>query len=81
MSKSGFVQAVKSRGKYYFYVRVSYRDKDKKPRNKNVAALGQKENALALLKQWLSDPVLLPDNLNKYNVDDLKDWIKYVESK
>lgn len=81
MSKSGFVQMVKSRGKYYFYVRVSYRDKDKKPRNKNISALGQKDNAISLLKNWLLDLSMLPEELNKYSADDIKDWIKYVESK
>lgn len=81
MSKSGFVQMVKSRGKYYFYVRVSYRDQDKNPRNKNIAALGQKDNAISLLKNWLLDNSLLPEELNKYSAEDIKDWIKYVESK
>lgn len=81
MKPAGFVQAVKSRGKYYFYVRIAYRDADKKKRNKNIAALGQKDTALSQLKLWLSDPEMLPDELNKYSVEDLKDWIKYVESK
>lgn len=81
MKQAGFVQAVKSRGKYYFYVRIAYRDENKKKRNKNIAALGQKDKAISLLKSWLSDPLMLPGKLSKYSEDDLKEWIKYVESK
>lgn len=81
MSKSGFVQAVKARGNYFFYVRISYRDKDKKPRNKNIFSLGQKEKAIQLLKSWVVNSEIVPEELKKYNEEDFKKWIKYVDSK
>lgn len=81
MSTSGFVQAVKARGNYFFYVRISYRDKDKKPRNKNIFSLGQKEKAIKLLNSWVVDREIVPEELKKYNEDDFKRWITYVEGK
>lgn len=81
MTKSGFVAAVKARGKYYFYVRKSFRDENKKPRNVALMGLGQKENALSLLNYWIEDEKNVPDNMRKYGVEDFKKWIEYVESK
>lgn len=81
MSKSGFVQAVKSRGKYYYYVRVSYRDENKKPRNKNLLGLGQKENAISLIKSWMDNNITIPEILEKYDREDFLNWISYIESK
>lgn len=81
MSKSGFVQAVKSKGYYYYYVRISYRDEEKKPRNKNLIGLGQKENALLLINSWINNKALVPEVLNKYNIEDFYKWISYIESK
>lgn len=81
MSKSGFVQAVKSKGCYYFYVRISYRDEEKKPRNKNLIGLGQKENALFLINSWINKKEEVPEVLHKYNIEDFYKWISYIESK
>lgn len=81
MNKSGFVQAVKARGNYYFYVRVSYRDKNKKPRSKNLIGLGQKDKAITLINTWIKDKELIPEVLEKYNVDDFEKWIYYIENK
>lgn len=81
MSKAGFVQAVKARGKYFFYVRKSFRDENKKPKNKNIFSLGQKEKALSSLNEWVKDHESAPDVLQKYSVEDFKNWIEYVENK
>lgn len=81
MSNSGFVQAVKAKGKFFFYVRISFRDENKKPRNKNIFGLGQKENAILLLNSWLVDSEIVPEVLKKYTKDDFKKWISYVEGK
>jgi len=81
MSKSGFVQAVKARGKYFFYVRISFRNEEKQPRQKNVMSLGQKESALNLLSSWIEDVSNVPDPVKKYKKEDFERWLKYVESK
>lgn len=81
MSKRGFVAAVKARGNYFFYVRISFRDENKKPRNKNVMGLGRKENALSLLQSWIEDENNIPDNMKMYGVEDFRKWIEYVERK
>lgn len=81
MSKRGFVTAVKARGKYFFYVRISFRNEEKQPRHKNVMGLGQKENALSLLSSWIEDVSNVPDPMKNYEKEDFERWIKYVESK
>lgn len=81
MSKSGYVAAVKARGKYFFYVRKSFRNEQKKPTAKNIMGLGQKENALATLQSWIDNEKNVPDNMRIYREEDFKKWIKYVEGK
>lgn len=81
MKPAGFVQAVKSRGKYYFYVRIAFRDENKKKRNKNIASLGQKENALSLINSWMNDSKTIPEVLGKYDKEDFLKWISYIENK
>lgn len=81
MSRTGFVQAVKARGKYYFYVRISFRDENKKPKNKNLMGLGQKEKAHLLLQSWIDDKNSIPEVMKKYNQEDFKKWLKYVQDK
>lgn len=81
LTRSGFVQAVKARGKYYFYVRIAYRDDMKRKRNKNILALGQKEVAISLLSSWIEDGNVVPDELKKYASGDFERWLKYVQDK
>lgn len=81
MARAGYVQAVKSRGKYFFYVRKSFRNEDGKPRTKNILALGQKEKAIEVLQKCISNPSDKPEALKKYNVEDFNNWIEYILSK
>lgn len=81
MARAGYVQGVKSRGKYFFYVRKSFRNEDGKPRTQNLMALGQKEKALETLESWIDDPSKKPDVVRKYNTEVLKKWIHYIHGK
>lgn len=81
MARAGYVQGVKSRGKYFFYVRKSFRNAEGKTDNKILFALGQKEKALEKLNEWLADPSKKPEVIEKYKQEDILRWIEYVENK
>lgn len=81
MSKPGFVQAVKARGKYYYYVRRAYRDIEKKVQKENLYSLGRKEKAHETISTWLRDPSAIPENLRKYKKTDFEHWLKFIEEK
>lgn len=81
MFRNGFVQAVKAKGTVYFYVRISFRNEQKKTRSRNVLGLGQKENALSLLQSWIDEEKNIPDNMKGYKKEQFEKWIKYIENK
>lgn len=81
MARAGYVQGVKSRGKYFFYVRRSYRNKEGKPVNESIIALGQKEKALKLLQSWIDDPETKPEAMQKYKEESFKKWMDYILEK
>lgn len=81
MSKPGFVQAHKARGKYYYYVLRAYRDQDKKVQKEYLLSLGRKQNAFDTITNWLRDPSTIPENMKKYKEDDFKNWLKYIEER
>lgn len=80
MGQAGFVQGVKARGKYYYYVRRAFRADDQKVKKINLIALGRKENALSLLKSYINGEDV-PAVLSKYKVEEFERWIKYIEEK
>lgn len=81
MARAGYVQGVKSRGKYFFYVRKSFRNEDGQPRTKNILALGQKEKALESLQSWIDEPSKKPDAVSKYKAEDFTNWMEYIQGK
>lgn len=80
MKKPGFVQAVKSRGKYYYYVRRAFREKENIIK-KNIFALGQKEKAIETIDKWIENRVDLPEEMKNYSKDDLLHFKRYIEEK
>lgn len=85
MSKTGFIVKVKSKGKEYFYLRKSERNKDdkSKKRDTNIYSFGTREKAVENLTLWKDNIDIIPEELKNMNYDreDVSSWIKKIESK
>lgn len=83
MKKSGYVQAVKSNGTYYFYVRQSYRDKidPSKVLKKTILKLGRQSQATEKLVAWIENADEVPSELSVFKESDFMVWLEYVKEK
>jgi hypothetical protein len=84
VNKVGFIARVKSKGRYYFYLRVSFREgKDYKPKNKNIYSFGNKEKAVNSLEEWINNHDLMPGELKGlgYDIEDVKGWITEIKNR
>lgn len=85
MAKTGFVIKVKSKGKEYFYLRKSERNKEdkSKKRDTNIYSFGTREKAVENLTAWKNNTSDIPDELKKmnYGKEDILSWIEKIENK
>lgn len=91
MQKVGFIvkntNRVKNKEYEYFYLRRSDRlkseDQNRKKKDTNLYSFGNKKKALDLLNSWNKDENKIPKVLIDlgYNSEDVKKWLKEVESK
>jgi hypothetical protein len=77
----GFIVKVKSKGSYYFYLRRSFRDEDKKPKNKSLYSFGNYNKAINNLELWIRNFDLFPNELKAfgYNQKDVIKWISEIK--
>lgn len=83
MRKLGYIQAVRWKEYTYFYIRQSYRDKDKpeKVLKKTILKLGRPEETERKLKSWIENEEKKPSELSEFSSEDFKEWLAYVRKK
>lgn len=83
MAKIGFIVRVRGKGKDYFYLRKSIRDKNDLIRKENIFSFGHREKAIKRLQDWQSGEVKMPKELINlgYDLEDLRDWLEQINSK
>ena len=82
MGKVGFIAKVKGRNKHYYYLRVSFWEKEKlQPKNKNLYSFGHYEKATESIAAWIKGKEPFPKELTKmgYSVKDAEKWIQEIE--
>lgn len=86
MKKVGFIikisKKVNEKQYEYFHLRRSDRI-NKKKRDTNLYNFGNREKALALLKEWENEIDKFPKDLRNlgYSLEDVKKWKEDIESK
>ena len=82
MNKIGYIIRIKSKGRYYFYLRKSFRE-DNKPKNKTIYSFGNKEKAVNSLEEWINNHDLMPGELKElgYDIEDVKGWITEIKNR
>ncbi|MFP7202639.1 hypothetical protein SFC08_16840 [Lysinibacillus halotolerans] len=80
-TKTGFIQCVIARNKKYYYLRRAYRDSSQQVKKENIYNFGRKEKALSTIESWLNNSKCIPEEMNKYDVEDFKKWIDYINEK
>lgn len=84
LNKTGHIVGVKSHGKYYFYLRKSYRKLSKKGKNlsvsKRIYSFGNKDNSLKTLNEWIKDKNKVPKEILErgFGTDDFKKWLDKI---
>lgn len=83
MNKIGFIVRVRARGKDYFYLRKSIRDKNDLIRKENIFSFGHREKAIKRLKDWQSGEDQMPKELINlgYDLEDVQVWLNEINSK
>lgn len=79
--RPGHLHKKRGRGKFYIYLRESFRNGDK-VENINIYSFGKMPGALEFLYSIREDYSLFPEELLKkgYNLDDLDEWIMTLET-
>jgi len=75
--RTGFIARIKSKGRYYYYIRRSYRKKDIVYKE-SIMSLGTQENALRKVKEWLEDTEEVPKELEGFTKEDFRKWLDYI---
>jgi hypothetical protein len=80
LRKVGFVVRVKSRNKYYYYLRKSFRD-NQIPKNKNIYSFGNQQKAIDSIEEWISRPESFPGELKElgYDLKDAARWLQEIK--
>jgi hypothetical protein len=80
LKKVGFVARVKSRGKFYYYLRVSFRN-GQNPRNKSIYSFGNQQKAIDSIEEWISRPESFPGELKElgYDLEDAARWLQEIK--
>lgn len=83
MNKIGFIVKVKAKGKDYFYLRKSIRDKNDLIRKENIFSFGHREKAIKRLQDWQTNEAQMPTELINlgYDLEDVRDWLEQINSK
>lgn len=83
MAKIGFIVRVRAKGKDYFYLRKSIRDKNDLIRKEKIFSFGNREKAIRRLQDWQSDIDHMPKELINlgYDLDDVQVWLNEINSK
>ncbi|MBK5447038.1 hypothetical protein [Peribacillus sp. TH24] len=82
MSKVGFIVKIRAKGKDYFYLRKSVREK-KQVYKENLYSFGTREKALDNLMLWGKSIDNLPENLRElgYDLEDISSWKEQIMNK
>lgn len=82
MSKVGYIVKIKAKGKDYFYLRKSVREK-KQVFKENIYSFGTREKAIDNLVLWGKDLNNLPDDLRElgYDLEDVISWKEQIMNK
>ncbi|MBG9585551.1 hypothetical protein [Cytobacillus firmus] len=83
MNKIGFIVRVKAKGKEYFYLRKSIREKNDLIRKEKIYSFGHREKAIRRLQEWQNDIDQMPKELINlgYDLDDVQIWLNEINSK
>lgn len=83
MAKIGFIVRVRAKGKEYFYLRKSIREKNDLIRKEKIYSFGHREKAIRKLQEWQSDIDQMPKELINlgYDLDDVQVWLNEINSK
>jgi hypothetical protein len=76
--RTGFISRVKSKGRYYYYIRRSYRKKDTVYKE-SIMSLGTKENAIRKVIAWINDTETIPRELEGFTKEDFQKWYDYIK--